>query len=123
MCSNRWESTGVREGFISDLSSYAASTVSAMVHSNTQAVTTGEGSVYGRLVVIGHSEYRMVDKTWTSFGPPNRTFDLYRRNVGNGIDVSITTDEDQEFHMDDFDVSGMECSPTVLRDFFIINGR
>lgn len=78
--------------------------MTALVHSNNQAVSSGEGSVYGRLIVIGYSEYRVVDKACTPFGPPNRVFDLYRRNVGNGLDVSITTDDDQEFHMDDFDV-------------------
>lgn len=70
--------------------------------------------MYGRLIVIGYSEYRVVDKVCTPFGPPNRVFDLYRRNVGNGLDVSITTDDDQEFHMDDFDVCLMHERPSSI---------
>jgi hypothetical protein len=46
---------------------------------NQACITTGVGSTYGQLVVLGYTEYRMVNDHWFSFGHPNIKFQLSRR--------------------------------------------
>lgn len=49
------------------------------------AEQTGEGAVYGQLVVLGHKEYRVEGSTWHPVGPRNEKFELRRRKHANGI--------------------------------------
>jgi len=46
---------------------------------------TGEGAVYGQLVVLGYKEYRVEGSTWHPVGPRNEKFELRRRKHANGI--------------------------------------
>lgn len=46
---------------------------------------TGEGAVYGQLVVLGYKEYRVEGTTWHPVGQRNEKFELHRRKHANGI--------------------------------------
>lgn len=46
---------------------------------------TGEGAVYGQLVVLGYKEYRVEGTTWHPVGQRNEKFELRRRKHANGI--------------------------------------
>ena len=50
-----------------------------MLRVDQQAITSGEGLIYGQLMVLGHAEYRQVDKKWLPFGLANQKFVLKRR--------------------------------------------
>jgi len=46
---------------------------------------TGDGAVYGQLVVLGYKEYRVEGSTWHPVGSRNEKFPLRRRPRANGI--------------------------------------
>lgn len=98
----------MREGFISDLRHVHKDVAEEMIRVNKQAATTGEGFVYGQLIVLGHSEYRLFEGSWLPYGPANQKFVLYRRKIANGIRISScdTTESDSleyPMMMDDLD--------------------
>lgn len=79
------EQLGVLTGHVSDLSHLPAELAKQMVDVNSACVRSGEGSVYGQLVVLGCTEYRMVEDRWCSFGHANMRYPLLRRKLPNGF--------------------------------------
>ncbi|KAJ8605537.1 hypothetical protein CTAYLR_000091 [Chrysophaeum taylorii] len=57
----------------------------ALREADEVAEETGEGAVYGQLVVLGYKEYRVEGSTWHPVGPRNEKFELRRRKHANGI--------------------------------------
>lgn len=70
---------GVLGGYIADLRGLTVQKAEELIKSNEQSATTGEGAIYGQLLAIGYSEYRMIDKKWVPFGLANTKFTLKRR--------------------------------------------
>ena len=52
------------------------------------ANTTGEGLVYGQLVVLGYSEYRITGNRFQPIGGSNEKFRLKRRKIPSGYKPS-----------------------------------
>lgn len=78
-------------GFVSDLRGLSPSVARDLTIMNHCSATTGEGSIYGQIVVLGHCEYRMVDKRWVPFGLSNQTFSLIRKKLPDGISLVSRT--------------------------------
>ena len=57
----------------------------ALAAADRAAAETGEGGVYGQLVVLGYKEYRVEGSTWHPVGARNEKFALARRDEANGI--------------------------------------
>lgn len=70
---------GVRTGYVCDLSSCSTEEATKMMEVNKSCAQCGMGGLYGQLVVLGYSEYRIVGDKWFSFGHANKTFPLIRR--------------------------------------------
>ena len=48
-------------------------------------MTTGQGCVYGQLMLIGYNEFRQIDKKWIPFGLSNQKYILSRHKNANGF--------------------------------------
>ena len=57
----------------------------ALRDADALAAETGEGAVYGQLIVLGYKEYRVEGSTWHPVGARNEKFALRRRAHANGI--------------------------------------
>jgi len=62
-----------------------ASERAALRDADRAAEETGEGKVYGQLIVLGYKEYRVEGSTWHPVGARNEKFPLKRREQANGI--------------------------------------
>ena len=70
---------GVLTGHICDLSKVEHDTARKLIQANENCIASGEGLVYGQLTALGHIQYQMIEKSWTSYGFPNERFMLKRR--------------------------------------------
>ena len=59
--------------------------IASLRQADDVAAETGEGAVYGQLIVLGYKEYRVEGSTWHPVGARNEKFALRRRDVANGI--------------------------------------
>jgi hypothetical protein len=71
---------GVLAGYISDLRSVSVEEAKTLIAVNAAAMTFGDGTIYGQLVVLGHLEHRLIEKRWIPFGVANMKFILRRRS-------------------------------------------
>jgi hypothetical protein len=69
----------VQAGFVDDLTVFDVPKALSLVQANERCAQSGEGAVYGQLMVLGHSEFRQVDHRWLPFGTANQSFPLTRR--------------------------------------------
>eukprot|EP01031_Cornospumella_fuschlensis_P038324 gene38324-46574_t len=80
-----YERIGVMSGHVSDLTSLPQNLADKMQRVNKECVDKGVGCVYGQLVVLGYTEYRMIEDKWLSFGHPNIKFVMKRRKLPNAV--------------------------------------
>ncbi|RYH12881.1 hypothetical protein EON65_37020, partial [archaeon] len=81
---------GVLTGYVSDLTSLPRSLAVKMQQVNKECIEKGVGGVYGQLVVLGYTEYRMIEDKWFSFGHPNMKFVMKRRKLPNAVQPLTT---------------------------------
>lgn len=70
---------GVLAGYISDLTSLHEDIAQSIDRTNKACEKTGEGYIYGQLIVLGYSEFRISEKKWIPVGLPNKEYLLLRR--------------------------------------------
>lgn len=76
---------GVLGGYICDLRELSKDDAKKLIEANQRCCVSGEGYIYGQLIAIGYTEYRMIEKKWFPYGLSNSKFILRRRKLPNGV--------------------------------------
>lgn len=77
---------GILSGIPPDVPHCSPKILDQLAEADLIATTTGQGAIYGQLVIIGYKEYRVQSQsTIRPMGINNEKFVLKRRRVANGI--------------------------------------